>query len=211
LGAFTTASGFRSTAIGDSTTAAGFISTSTGYHTIANGYASLVTGTYNDAIVSPETTLGPSTPLFIVGNGSSVGRSNAMVVRRDGVGIFANSPNTKLDIKGDFAFRQNEISLTDFFNINNNVETDGFSAIRIVGPTANFSITGFRAGVDGKILTIINLTGFNMTISNLSTLSNADNRINTLNGADLVTTGNGSITLQYSTADQRWIVIAFRE
>jgi hypothetical protein len=90
------------------------------------------------------------------------------------------------------------------------VDPGKYSFINVTDPTAAFSISGFQNGTDGKILTVLNTTGQNMTITNLNG-SSLVNRINTLSGADIVTIGNGSVTIQYSAADNRWMVIGIRE
>lgn len=79
------ASGQASTAMGSFTSAKGFSSTAMGEITKANGAASLVISRYNDSLVASQFTIQPTTPLFIVGNGTaSSALSNAFVVRNDG-------------------------------------------------------------------------------------------------------------------------------
>lgn len=222
----TRATGFASFAVNQSTTASGEGSFSAnlggkangentaafGFSTVANAYSSMAIGIYNDSLVTAQTTEGGAfAPLFIVGNGDgNSSRSNAMVVRKNGtVSINGSQSGTKLDVNGDVAHRQNIITLSNATN--NNITTGTFSFVKIEGPTNAFSITGIQNGSDGKILTLLNLTGQNMTIVNQSGLSNADNRINTLTGTDISTNANGSVTLQYSIADNRWMVISIRD
>ncbi len=102
-GANTIASGESATAMGFGGDAQGKRSTAMGSITTANGYASLVIGQFNDPIVSPETSITTTTPLFIVGNGSSsVSKSNAMVVRKDGrVGVGTNAPGGQFELSLD--------------------------------------------------------------------------------------------------------------
>lgn len=222
----TRATGYASFAVNKSTTASGEGSFSAnlggkangentaafGISTVANAYASMAMGLYNDSLVVAQTSEGGAfAPLFIVGNGeSSTLRSNAMVVRKNGtVSINGSQIGTKLDVNGDVAHRQNIITLGN--GSNNNITTGTFSFVKIEGPNSAFIITGIQNGSDGKILTLLNLTGQNMTIANLSGLSAADNRINTLTGSDISTTANGSVTLQYSIADNRWMLIGIRD
>jgi len=102
------ASGDLSTATGLDTKASGLISTAMGEGTISKGYASMAIGMYNDSIlIEDQEGISPTTSLFIIGNGDGVApgqRKNAMVVRKDGrVGIGANAPTTKLDIRGAYS------------------------------------------------------------------------------------------------------------
>jgi len=150
---------------------------------------------------------------YVVAYGDSLRPSN-VIFRVDTSGNAAfnpsGSPNSRLEVNGDFSMRLNAITLPN--GPSDNVDPGRYSFIKINGPTLAFSISGFTGGVDGKILTVLNLTGTNMTIVNQTTSgSAAANRINTLTGGDIVTTGNGSVTLQYSGADNRWMVIAVRD
>jgi len=104
LGFYTVAHGSLSTAMGNSTTANGYASTSMGMGTTANGYTSTVIGLYNLPLVSPEIsfTASPTTPLFIIGNGTGSAPSNAMAVFRSGnVGIGNNAPTERLVVNGN--------------------------------------------------------------------------------------------------------------
>lgn len=78
IGYATTASGTSSTAMGHSTTASGYRSTAMGYETIAASAHSLSAGLYNDANQTDDGTL------FVVGNGSSTSRSDALVLDENG-------------------------------------------------------------------------------------------------------------------------------
>lgn len=105
---------------------------------------------------------------------------------------------------------------------NNNFKIPGNTVFRISAPTATFSITGLLTGdalyddsaalvyaaLDGHQVVIFNSTTFAMTIANQSASSDAPNRIITNTGADIVTTGSGVVSLIYSRADSRWVVIS---
>ncbi len=211
FGVNTTASGDYSFALGVITKAKANYSVSLNSNTQANGFASTVVGRYNDTIVAPETFATANTPLFIVGNGTSnTSRSNAITVLQSGnIGVATTQPNTRLDVNGDFSMRENNLFLSNGNNHNLAVGLSSFA--NVSNTTANYTITGIRDGVDGKIFTIVNSTAFNLTIANLDAGSDPINRINTLAGANISTIGNGSVTLQYSTIQNRWMVIAFRE
>jgi hypothetical protein len=94
-GSNTLAAGQYSTAMGRDSRSMSWLSAALGQGTVAKGYASTVVGMYNDSIlVSSQQSSTSTTPLFIVGNGSSDNdRSNAMVVQKNGnVGIGTNNP-----------------------------------------------------------------------------------------------------------------------
>lgn len=93
---------------------------------------------------------------------------------------------------------------------NNNVSLASASFIRISGPTGAFSLTGMSGGLDGRVLVLFNSTVHNMTIANESGSSVANNRVITGTGADIVTSGQGAITLLYSINDHRWIVTSLQ-
>ena len=124
------ASGEKSFAIGRSTTASGINSSTSGVLTIASGENSTASGAYSKALAENSTAMGKSTqsnspsltvvglyndtivplepyttstsPLFIVGNGNFINRSNAMVVRKDGkTGIGTHATSDRLAIKSN--------------------------------------------------------------------------------------------------------------
>lgn len=95
---------------------------------------------------------------------------------------------------------------------NNNVDHNDLSFMYISGPTAAFNITGILAPTattkDGMLLYVYNSTAQNMTLTNESASSTAANRIHTMTGADVATTGQGFAILMYSSADSRWLVVS---
>lgn len=96
------ASGESAVAMGGYSIASGHNSTALGLFSTAKGFASTVIGLYNDSLLtSDETTISTNSPIFIIGNGSSSERSNAMVVRKNGnVGIGINASSFKLAVDG---------------------------------------------------------------------------------------------------------------
>jgi hypothetical protein len=115
------AKGSRSASLGSGTTANGFSSLALGSGTVANGYASLVIGRFNHTMVLPQTNIVDTTPLFIVGNGSSSNfLSNAFVILnngRIGIGMDDESPKSALDINGGIGFRHSVINITTSSNL----------------------------------------------------------------------------------------------
>ena len=101
-GVGTQANGVASIAGGGGSVSNGPYAQAFGEYTVGNGYASTVVGAFNDSIVAIESTKNATTPLFIVGNGTSTtNRHNAFVVRNDNrVGINTSTPTTNLDVNG---------------------------------------------------------------------------------------------------------------
>jgi hypothetical protein len=94
--------------------------------------------------------------------------------------------------------------------VNNNVSAPIASFLRISKPGQAFTITGLTNGSDGRVVILYNSTSQNMTLANESGGSDAKNRITTITGSNLVTSGTGVITLIYCVKTQRWVVIAAR-
>jgi trimeric autotransporter adhesin len=213
IGSSNTATALNSTATGSFNMASGDYSAAHGRFLKSKSYAGFVIGVYNDSANAASSTVNNgNNRLFQVGNGFSDSvRNNAFTILASGLtGINTSLAVAALDINGDMAYRQNEITVLN--GLNNDIVTGFYSFVKVTGPSAAFSLSGFAAGADGKILTVLNLTGQNMTIINQTGSTSAvANRINTLSGADIVTTGNGSVTMQYSIADNRWMVIAVRD
>ncbi len=233
-GGYSASIGVNNNAIGTGSIALGGINDSEGFYSLATGYrnfveadfatvtgtenkakhfAGFVSGIFNDTLLQGGSNgfINDNNRIFQIGNGTSnTNRSNAVTVLQSGnTGIATTRPNTRLDVNGDFSLRENNLFLANGNNHNLAVGVSSFANVSNV--TANYTITGIRDGVDGKIFTLVNSSPFNLTIANLDTGSDPINRINTLAGANISTIGNGSVTFQYSTIQNRWMVIAFRE
>ena len=90
MGAFTTASGRSSTAMG--------------HNTIVRSFGEMVIGSFNtDYTPNSATTWNSLDRLFVVGNGSSLSsRSDALVILKNGnTGIGTSTPQYGLDVNGD--------------------------------------------------------------------------------------------------------------
>jgi hypothetical protein len=116
-------------------------------------------------------------------------------------------PNTTLDVNGSVAFREGTTALPLVNGANNNIVLGDMSFVRITGPTADFNVSGFGNGQNGRILVISNETTALLTLKNLSALSNAINQIRTT-GVDIIIRPNGTATLIYNTTVQKWLIIS---
>jgi hypothetical protein len=94
---------------------------------------------------------------------------------------------------------------------NNNVAIPAYSEVlRLNGPTGAFAITGFAVPSpvrDGQRLTVLNFTGFVLTIKN-NTTSAAGNRILTGTGGDVVTGGNSTAQFIYDASAGFWLLLS---
>jgi hypothetical protein len=129
-----------------------------------------------------------------------------MAAGAQNTGVGNTDPQATLDVTGDIATRMASMSLVN--GVNNDVisSSDRRSIYRVVSPTAAFSITGMDGGVDGRTVTLINTTAFEMTVANESPLSTSANRILTSNGVDIIIPAKGAVTLKYSPSELRWFV-----
>jgi hypothetical protein len=102
MGIGTLASGMNSTAMGSGCTASGNISTAMGYGTIAPSYSETAMGMYNTIYTPNSTSQANNTDrLFVIGNGNFSGRSDAIVVLKNGNTGFGNSlPQALLHTSG---------------------------------------------------------------------------------------------------------------
>ena len=101
-------------------------------------------------------------------------------------------------------------SSTSLANSNSDVNFGDVNTVVIrSGPSGAFTINSIVAGDDGQVLRLINKTGHNMTLSDLT--GTAANQIDTLNGSGHTTTGNGAATLIYDGTDSKWLLIATQD
>lgn len=82
------------------------------------------------------------------------------------------------------------------------------SFVKLTGVTAT-SLQGIDASVpvNGQRLTVVNLTGANLTVQHENAGATAANRITTMTGADVATTANGAADFIYDTGSSRWICL----
>lgn len=99
------------------------------------------------------------------------------------------------------------VTLTLANGANNDVTLPSGVNFRVSGPTGAFSLSGLTGGVDGREIRIHNPIAQNLTLTNDNgSSSTAANRIYTMTGSDVATTGIGVASFVYSGTDSRWIL-----
>jgi hypothetical protein len=140
--------------------------------------------------------------------GSFYGNASGLTNLDSSTGIRYNAKNT-FPSGSDIAF--NRYALTSLANGNNAAVPLGTNVfVQVSGPSAAFTLNGLDAqpNRDGALRIVVNLTGQNMTIAHDSGVDpTAANRIYTMTGADVATTGNGTAMFIYSASASRWICL----
>jgi hypothetical protein len=115
-------------------------------------------------------------------------------------------PNQIL-LRGNLATQRVDITLANTGN--DNIDLGGASFIKVTGPSAGFTVTGFKGGSDGRILRLYNATFKTMTIANSKT-SDLANQILTLTGNDLPLRAGAQscATFIYDSGQSKWILVA---
>lgn len=212
MGDGSVSTGERSLAIGQNTSATHYNSAVIGYNlssTTSNEFrignsAQLVrvAGTLSPAVVTNATYYG-TIGLLSSGTISSAAITSPTVTLATMSNTVANGTT---DVTGLQLPRNTHTTLAN--GANRATFTNTFTRIS-AGPTASFSIAGISDGADGRAIILYNSTGQNMTISHESgTEATASNRIITMTGSDVATTGNGSFILIYDSSASRWILVA---
>ncbi len=124
------------------------------------------------------------------------------------VGINTTSPQAALDVYGDVIYRSADLVVADGITTALNVNSNRFSYYRINGPTTNFTLAGITQGVEGRLVTLFNRSGFTMQLNNLDATASANDRIITGTNGDLTIDDKGIVNLQYDGLEQKWIVIS---
>lgn len=122
------------------------------------------------------------------------------------VGIGTEDPQAMLDINGDVVLRTADIAILDSITLALDVNTEKFSRYRITNANSAFGIAGMTAGMDGRIVTLVNQTGFPMILHHEDTLADEINRIITGNQEALSLDNMGTVSLQYDAVMLKWIV-----
>lgn len=133
LGSNTQSLGVASLAAGESTAALEYSSAAFGYHTVAKAVHSTVVGSYNDTQDNPFFLPEETDRIFQVGNGTLLGRSNALTVLRNGntgVGRNVVEPQYLLDIGGRARIRHATNKTAGLFFDDSNGQPEGFVGLK---------------------------------------------------------------------------------
>ncbi len=179
IGYTSKASGFASTAIGAEATASGDYATSIGLGTVARALGSIALGIYNDSISTSPNSAGPTSPIFIIGNGvHKNARSNAITVLRNGnTGIGKNDPAAKLHINGNGSLNQ-LILENNTENIVLRLSNDGGGSGAYIGTSSNHS---FSLVSSNTVRAVITSTGI-VDVKNNLTVQNGKGIIRNVDG-----------------------------
>lgn len=128
-------------------------------------------------------------------------------VAQNNVGVNTTAPQATLDVNGDLVLRTGTITATNGNNIALNVNSSRFSNYRISGPSAAFTIAGITQGVDGRIISLLNSSGYTMTIKNQDATAAMSNRIITGTGTDVNIPNKGMLMLKYDNFETAWILM----
>jgi len=221
LGYSSSAQGVGATALGYTAGASGSNSTAVGFAASASFDNSTAIGAGATTTTSNQTMIGSPGTSVVVQNNLTV--QTNLTIGKDAVIAGNFSPQgltTNLTATGTNSFPANSdiaftpLSLSSLANGNNaDIPVGTNVIIEVSGPSGDFTINGVSASTalrTGKRITIVNLTGFNMTIAHQSGVDpTAANRIISLTGADRTTTGNGAVELYYSGSSARWVMTAF--
>lgn len=228
-GPFSIAAGNSASATKESASAFGYSSAATGTNATAIGAVANATKTNSTAIGAYS--FSDYTNSTALGFGATTTADNQTMLGSSSVSTVVNSylsvlggltvvnGTTNMTHRGQNTFpagadvtfaRFPVTSLANGVNAAVPVGTNVF--IEVSGPSSAFTIDGIANGRDGKIVYIINQTGFDMGIAHQSgSEGTAANRIITMTGATRTATGNGAATLIYSGSASRWILIGIEQ
>jgi hypothetical protein len=100
---------------------------------------------------------------------------------------------------------QHLYAITAKNGVNDDIEIDDADSVWLSGARADFSVTGFERGWEGRVVEVVNATDWQARISANSGGSASGNRICGPDGADIVLPKRDtSAVLRYSADDRCW-------
>jgi hypothetical protein len=124
------------------------------------------------------------------------------------VGVNTTTPEAALDVNGDVIFRTANLIMADGLTLAMDVNTLKSKSYRVAGPTSDFVVGGITAGIDGRVISLFNRSGFGMQLNNEDVGAAAINQIMTGTAANLSIPNRGIVSLQYDSEEGKWIVIS---
>ncbi len=122
------------------------------------------------------------------------------------VGINTETPMATLDVNGDVIFRVADLIPEELTTIVLDVNSSKSSVYRITGPANDFNINGISAAIDGRLITLLNRSGYAMTFISQDPVVDPTERIITGTIDNIILADQGVISLQYDIYDEKWIV-----
>jgi hypothetical protein len=127
-------------------------------------------------------------------------------IKAQNVGVNTTTPEAALDVNGDIIIRPSELIAIDGITVALDVNSTRFSYYRITGPTADFIIAGITAGIDGRLVTLFNRSGFTMQLNNEDPTAATVDMVATGTNSDITIPNKGIVNLQYDGVEQKWVV-----
>ncbi len=132
-------------------------------------------------------------------------RERVRIASNGMVGVNNANPVTSMDINGSYATKSTTLTLSN--GRNDNISIGNSSFVRIIGPTAPFSVSGIANGTNGKRVRLANLTGQDWTIMDSSSFSTLGNRIETNTNSDIIISGPVPILdMIYDSVSNQWLL-----
>lgn len=129
------------------------------------------------------------------------------------IGLLTGGDISETSVSNVVHIAKMDLTLTSSTSLGNSNSDVNFGDVNTVvirsGPSAAFTISSIVGASDGRLIRLVNKTGYNMTLANAT--GTTTNQIDTLTGADYTSTGNGSATLVYDLTDTKWLLISTRD
>ena len=119
------------------------------------------------------------------------------------LGLKTNSPNTALDVNGDFAIRHSDVATAATIAALSTTT----SFVRLTGSTVT-DLQGIASGFDGKVLILANVSSATVTVSHQDAGATAADRIISPTGADVSLAANNTMILVYDSVQSRWLIVS---
>lgn len=129
------------------------------------------------------------------------------------IGLLTGGDISETSVSNVVHIAKIDLTLTSSTSLANSNADVNFGDVNTVvirsGPSAAFTISSIVGASDGRLLRLVNKTGYNMTLANAT--GTTTNQIDTLTGSDYTSTGNGAATLVYDLTDTKWLLISTQD